>query len=574
MLLTVKPITMNKVFLSLLLFFSLNTFYGLAQQDPNWEEEGEIEEAEVVIEKDRQIELPQASRNFERVPPLPVSEPDIDVSYQFVEVIPTLQQLTPPIRVLKVKEPPLPKLYPNYVKAGFGNYLTPYLEVFANNARSEDYSYGLHFRHLSSRRGPVDGANSGNSDSRLGLNGKYFALGHTFYGEASYQRERYHFYGYMPGLEVEREDIRQIFNTVNVSAGLERNDLDAQLDYRLQLNFRHLNDAYQAVENQFEVNFGTGFRISDQLDFNLHSDLWFANQQDALFFGAESTTSINRNLFRIKPFLNYRSSTDLQQGLEVSAGANLVYENDTLSNADRLHVYPFAKARLHLGNSVSVYINLEGDIQRVSLLDLTNKNPWLGVNTPVYHTNKSLSFGGGIDGRVNSFLGFNAGLSASNYKNMHFFANSAIDSTKFTVLYDQGNVFVLNFFGELNLNSQDRFRTTIRADYFSYNMDELEQPWHRPNLKISVLSSYNVYDKLLLNAEFMLLNGLQGLNLATERAVDLPTIADLSLKADYLFSPRFSTFLQLKNIFAQNYERYLNYPTRGFMVLGGITYSF
>ena len=565
---------MIKAFFSLLIFSFFVTTSLLAQQNPDWEEEGEIEEAEVVIEKDRQIDLPLANRNYERVPPLPVSVPEINIDYSFVEVLPQLQQLTPPIRVLKVKEPPLAKLYSNYVKAGFGNYITPYLEVFANNARSEDYSYGLHFRHLSSRRGPVDGANSGNSDSRIGLNGKYFALGHTFFGEAAYQRERYHFYGYVPGLEVERDDIRQIFNTVRVSTGLERNEPDAILDYRLQLNFKHLDDAYQASENQFDINFFTGFQISEHINFNLESELWFAQQQSVPFFGAESVTSINRNLFGVKPYLSYRSSTEPQEGLEVDAGVNLVYENDTLANADRLHFYPYAKARLHLSNSVNVYAHLDGDIERLSLLDLTNANPWLGVNTAVYHTNKSLSFGGGIAGRLNSLLGFNAGLSASNYKNMYFFANSAMDSTKFTVLYEQGNVFVLNFFGELNISSQDKFRTTLRADYFAYDMDELAQPWHRPNLKMSILSSYNVYEKLLLNAEFMLLSGLEAINLANERAESLPNIADLSFKADYIFSQRFSTFLQFKNIFAQNYERYLNYPTRGFMVMGGVTYSF
>jgi hypothetical protein len=564
---------MKYTFFLYALFFSFTAFPLLAQQT-DWEEEGEIEEAEVVIEKDREIELPRANRKFERVPPLPVQPPSIELNYQFVDISPRLQPLKPPIRVLKVKEPPLPKLYPNYLKAGFGNYITPYLEVYANSARSEDYSYGVHFNHLSSRRGPVDGANSGNSNTRLGLHGNYFAAGHTFFGEASYQRERYHFFGYAPGLEIDRDSIRQIFNTVTLSGGLERNDVDALLDYRLKLNYRHLDDAYNASENQFEVNFHASYDISDLLSFQLQTDIWSSTLQDSPLEAPEIANSISRNLFRFKPYFRFRTSEEAQQGLDVRAGINLVYENDTLSNADRLHFYPYATARYYLANTISVYASLEGDIQRVSLLDLTDENPWLMPNVPVYHTNKSLSFGGGITGSVNSFLGFNAGLSASNYKNMYFFVNSAEDSTKFDILYDQGNVFVFNFFGELNINSQDRFRTTLRADYFAYSMDELESPWHRPNLKMSILSSYNVYDKLLLNAEFMLINGLEGLNMATAQSEELPVIADLSMKADYIFSPRFSTFLQFKNIFAQNYERYLNYPSRGIMVLAGITYSF
>lgn len=561
---------------SLLFFISFLGIYVplLAQQDPNWEEEGEIEEAEVVIEKSREIELPRANRKFERVPPLPVQEPSINIEYRFVEVLPKLGSLKPPIRVLKVKEPPLPKLYPNYVKAGFGNYLTPYLEVYANSARSEDYSYGVHFRHLSSRQGPVDGGNSGNSDTQLGLNGKYFAGGHTFFGEASYRRERYHFYGYMPGLELSRDSIKQIFNTISLSGGVERSEVDAAFDYQLKFNYRHLDDAYEASENQFGINFLASMDIADQLAFNLQSDFWMMNQKDVADVFPNEASSINRNLFRIKPYFAYRTSTEPQQGLDIKAGLNLVYENDTISNADKLHVYPFAQAKYHITNALNIYASLDGDIERRTLLDFTNENPWLKPNVAVLHTNKNFGFGGGIAGRINSILGFNAGFSASNYKNLYFFANSATDSTKFDILYDPGNVFVFNLHGEININAQNRFRSTLRGDYFSYNMDELAKPWQRPTYKMSLLSSYNVYDKLLLNAELLVMGGLEGINLASGTETELATIADLSFKADYLFSPRFSTFLQFKNIFAQNYERYLNYPSRGIMIMAGITYSF
>ncbi|WPP50891.1 TonB-dependent receptor [Catalinimonas niigatensis] len=547
---------------------------GIAQQDPNWEEEGEIEAAEVVIEKSREIELPKANRIFERVPPLPVQESTIPIEYRFVEVLPRLQSLRPPIRVLKVKEPPLPKLYPNYIKAGFGNYITPYLEVYANSARSEDYSYGIHFKHLSSRLGPVDGGNSGNSDTRLALNGKYFTSGHTLFGEASYQRERYHFYGYTPGLELSRDSIKQLFNTISLSGGIERSEVDAAFDYQLKLNYRHLDDAYDASENQFGINFLASMAIAEQLGFHLQSDFWVMNRKDVADVFPNEPTSQDRNLFRLKPYFNYRTSTEPQQGLDIKAGLNLVYENDTLSNADKLHVYPFAQAKYHISNSFHLYASLEGEIERKSLLDFTNENPWLKPNVAVFHTNKNFGFGGGIAGKVNSMLGFNAGFSANNYKNLYFFANSASDSAKFDILYDTGNVFVFNLHGEVNIYSQDRFRTTIRGDYFAYDMDELAKPWHRPTVKMSLLSSYNIYDKFLLNAELLVMGGLEGINLASGTQKELGTIADLSFKADYLFSPRFSTFLQLKNILAQNYERYLNYPSRGIMVMAGITYSF
>ena len=70
------------------------------------------------------------------------------------------------------------------------------------------------------------------------------------------------------------------------------------------------------------------------------------------------------------------------------------------------------------------------------------------------------------------------------------------------------------------------------------------------------------------------MSGIQGLNLASGTTRELDPITDLHFQADYLFSNRFSAFVEVRNIFAQNYERFMNYPSRGIMFLGGITYSF
>ena len=140
---------MNKVWPRpfLVVFLSAYSLLSFSQQQP-WEEgEGDIKDAQVIIEKDREIELPQATRNFERVPPLPIQvSPDIKLSYQFDNFTPGLSALTPQIRVLKIKEPALDKLYGNYVKAGVGNYITPYLEGYFTNTLSDEYSHEVHFQ--------------------------------------------------------------------------------------------------------------------------------------------------------------------------------------------------------------------------------------------------------------------------------------------------------------------------------------------------------------------------------------------------------------------------------------------
>lgn len=563
-----------KVFFAIIFLYLSGS--ALAQEtDPDWEQEGEIDDTEVVIEKDREITLSTASRRYEPIPPVPVAKPTTNITYQFQEVIPTLPSLNPRVRPLKIKNPPLDKLYGNYAKLGFGNFLTPYAELFANNTRNNDYGVGVHLRHESSRFGPVDGSNSGNSDSQLALSGKYFGVGHTFRAEAKYQRERYHFYGYSPLVEPvpERDSIRQIFNTITVSGGISREEVDAPFDYDVGAKFVHLNDAYQASENQVELNLEVNYTVLSHLELGVESDLYLMNRTDQNRETLEMN-GLNRNLFRARPFLIYHSSAGLDEGLSIKGGFTLVHENDTADNANQLHLYPYALATLHFDESFQVYAGIDGNVEATSLYSFTRENPYLAADVPLLHTNRNFTFRGGIKGRINSFLGFHAGVAANNYKNLYFFVNSAQDSARFTILYDSDNAFQLNLFGEITLSSAERFRSSVRGDFYAYSLNEVEEPWHRPTLTVSWLNSLNLYEKILLNAELQFMSGVAGLNLASGTTRQLDPIADLNFQGDYLFSNRFSAFIKVRNIFAQNYERFMNYPSRGIMLLGGITYSF
>lgn len=55
----------------------------------------------------------------------------------------------------------------NYVKAGFGNYITPYFEGFYSRNSNEKNKYGVFARHISSMKGVVDGRNSGYGNTNV-----------------------------------------------------------------------------------------------------------------------------------------------------------------------------------------------------------------------------------------------------------------------------------------------------------------------------------------------------------------------------------------------------------------------
>src|SRR5690606_243626 len=340
-----------------------------------WDENGaEIEDARVVIEKDRKIELPTASRSYEKVPPLPGAVREKTLDYDFKDYSHALKPLDPRIRVLTVQDEKLRKFYGNYLKVGLGNYTTPYLEAFFNNKRNDRYAIGAHVKHLSSRNGPVDDENSGSGENLVGLYGKLFTKPLTFTGDLRYTRNKYHFYGYAPELSFANEDIEQIYNSFYAIAGLQSNSSNANLFYKMNVSFNYLTDNYEASESQIGLHLEGRYALSELLEFNLKSDLYAMKVEDL------QTT--DRNFFRITPTFKTRF-----EPLEVVAGVNIVYENDSLDNANKVHFYPKAEATFHITEEIKVYGGIDGDVERTSLQYFSDENPFIGPGLEIYNTN-------------------------------------------------------------------------------------------------------------------------------------------------------------------------------------------
>jgi hypothetical protein len=115
------------------------------------------------------------------------------------KAMPTKFELQPIAPATMLGEP-LTKLYSTLIKAGYGNYLTPLIEINYNNLRSKTTSWGIDARHHSSS-GKIklennEKANSAFSENRLKLYGKYLINKSEFSGNVSYNRNSVHHYGY------------------------------------------------------------------------------------------------------------------------------------------------------------------------------------------------------------------------------------------------------------------------------------------------------------------------------------------------------------------------------------------
>ena len=114
---------------------------------------GEVESFEVEIKDIKELTLPTANRNFERIPPRasePIKPP---IRYDFQSFNFSAPQVNPQIRPLKLKPAAPGKIYGGYLRAGYGNFGSPLLEGYITSRKDKDKLVGASLYHFSSAKG-------------------------------------------------------------------------------------------------------------------------------------------------------------------------------------------------------------------------------------------------------------------------------------------------------------------------------------------------------------------------------------------------------------------------------------
>jgi len=532
---------------------------SLAQETSD--QQGEVEDAQVLIEKDKIIKLPPADRQYEEMVPMPTPPSPPSPSYSFSDFPYQVSYLDPRIRMLGIRNDPVEKNKDNYLKFGYGNFNSPYLEGYFNNTQSEDFLLGLHAKHLSSGSGPVDRENSATSQNLIELDAKTFREDAYFNGHLGYQRDKYHFYGYQQSLDVNKDTIQQTFNQFSMRFGLGSGSQDSNTRFAIGSSFNYLLDDFEASELALGLDGEVSFILTKQLQFSTSGELFITRNDDSI--------AIDRNFLRIKPLLTYRAGL-----LKSNFGINGVWENDTIQNGNKLHLYPWVELEYQFSPFWSINGGIKGGMERNSLAKFVGENPYLAPKIQINNTNQKWEIFGNIHWQTNQPWWLEIRGSFGHYQNLRVFANSALDSTKFEVLYDQGTTSRLNLFAEFGYTFHEVFSTSIHGEYFVYKTDQIFEPWQLPEYLLAWSGKYQLSNELVLESDLTLIGGIKALNLQSGNTTQLEAIVDLSFKIEYLFNPRASAFIQIENLLSQDYERYWNYPVRGIRVLGGLTFSF
>src|SRR5690606_9386875 len=151
------------------------------------QQQTDLEDVTIEIVEEREISLPPATRNYEKVPPRPAEDTRPSFSYDFQPFSFQASQINPAIRPLKLKQESPSNVFGGYLSAGYGNYSSPYLEGFINSRRDRNKLVGAHAFLRNSGKGPVDGKNSASGSSGVSLYAKGFNEFVSLSAEAGYE---------------------------------------------------------------------------------------------------------------------------------------------------------------------------------------------------------------------------------------------------------------------------------------------------------------------------------------------------------------------------------------------------
>jgi hypothetical protein len=455
----------------------------------------------------------------------------------------------------------------NYVKAGAGSSKTLFGEAYFANGRDEALQVGGYLKHFS-QSGSLEKQSQSKDD--VSVFGKSILGDNNISGRITYNRMGTNFYGYDQAAPVATfVPGKQHFNTIGGEAELAKNYKDVENDftYALKVKGYAFSNAYQARENNFVIS---GFlnQTVKQFYAGLSGSIDINSQKDSLY-------KINNHILRLNPYIKFQGTN-----YKIDAGVNIEKE---FGDFGKFYIFPAAKLEVQvIPKYVRLFVEAKGDINRSSIRDFANINPFIGQNIEIKNSVDQLDISAGLKGTLAPGLSFKASVFRNSVKNMPLLvSNFDAEVNKFKVIYDNGKARINGFNGELDFKASDDLNIFGRVEFKDYQLASELEPWNLPKFLLTAGTAIHINNKVSITGSLVFRGATNdriftadpaGAPLLTKKPI--ASFADLSGGVEYKATSKISVFVQANNILNTGYQNWLYYPNYGFNIFGGVGYSF
>lgn len=506
---------------------------------------------------------------------------------------------TEPVQAAEMVGEPPQEIGKGLLKAGVGNYQTPYAEFFYNTNAGKNSDFGLHFKHFSSH-GKVklinkDRVEAPYSDNLAELYSKHYFSGSNLHTKLYFERKAHRYYGYTgPQIADDKKEMvisnwqqKQAFSRSGFSLDLFSSESNkAGTDYAIKLNYQNFRTKTGQTEHLIQAE----TKLSHEFDS-------FKGLLDASisYLKTDSIFNTTSNRFGHKQQILLSASPAVllkADNASLKAGLNFFMMLDDDADA-RLLVTPNIRGEWSPAkNILSVYAGISGYLKHNHYSVIAKENPFVDPFQDIKNSEFQYILFGGINGKFSQKFNYRVQVDYASIKNQHFYllnhrqVNQSGDpqpiqslSNTFDVQYD--NLKQLTVGTELYYTASELFNFYFEGNFYSYDLKTLGLPWHKPEFDATLSARFRPEGPLSFTADVILIGerkaaeitSLPEVGLSTKHTVMDP-VFDLNFGLEYQYSPQLSFFGRANNFAFQKYESWLGYARQGFNLLLGASYSF
>ncbi len=448
-----------------------------------------------------------------------------------------------------------------YVKAGFGNYASPYAEAAISFGDGKKTMFSLHGKHTSSKgkldfqdfsKTGIDFLGTINTSANNEITAKAFWDNSTQYR-----------YGYQPStLVFTKDDLKAAYNNVGFEAGFQNKSPN---------NYGIIYHPQLRVNTFFDNRDGNEISLMAKLPVNKAFGRLFAfdlsGTADITTFKRQlvpSSVTIKNNLFYINPTVQFNTPN-----FKLNVGIQPTWDNQTFSVLPNIS----AEAKINEEKFV-VQAGWIGYVNKNTFQSLVAFNPYIRQPDALFNTKVREQYAG-FKGSAGKHFTYNARLSFLKMDNAALFVNDTVTTKtqEFKTVYEP-SLSAIRLHGEIGYTEQEKFSFIASANYTQFTkLSVYDKAYGLLPLEINGALRWKVLNDLIVKSDVYFWDGprYQTKSLQTGK---LNPAMDVNLGAEFTVQPRLNVWLQLNNVLNNKYQRWNQYEVLGLQFLAGAVYHF
>jgi hypothetical protein len=496
-----------------------------------------------------------AKIQFNASPPRPdTTRPRLSYAVPVQHVVPALTPVTLNPLALQI-DSSTPWGNSNYLKAGFGNLRTPFVEA-GISLGDQQTKFSVFARHISSN-GPIDFQDY----SRTSVSGQVYtpvAENLELSGRIAYRQDRFFQYGYdQSKYSFGKDDLLNRFNHLTASAGLRNlSATDFRLLYNPRLDIGVFNDQRSNSESTAELDIPIekiiGEALSVKLGFNASLTRFSPDNRDA----------INNNIYQVPVGVIFRTPN-----LRFQASMTPSWDNSDFHLLPNFWVeFPIAQEKWVVQAGWISYFN-KGTYQRFAAV-----NPFLAVPETL-RNNRVVERYVGFKGTLFQRFTYNAKLGTARFNGAPLFVNDTASGKSFNMLFeDRLEAFQVQ--GEMGYVQGEVFSLQVGFNWYSFTrQDTYDKAYGMIPVEFKAHLRWMILKDLWLKSDLFMWQGplyrLKNGNFDRQGGA-----FDLNAGLEFRVMKNLLLWAQFNNITNSAYQRWNQYDVYGFNLLGGVTLQF